>query len=83
MNLISKLQSKPEAVRRKIALFTTISLGLIVVIIWAVTFYFNMTGARKDTQHSPFESMKEMFSNISSKFGEQKASVKDSFKINE
>ncbi len=85
MNFISKLQSKPLAARKNIALFSTIAIGLVVVAIWAGMIYLSSSNQKggKNADSSPFDSLEGLFSTVKNSISNEKAAIQESFNFKE
>ncbi len=60
LNLISKLQKKPEPVRNKIAIGTSLGLTGIIVVLWLISFSFSepaTVAVTSEKEDGPFKAL--------------------------
>jgi len=80
-NYIEKLRNKPEHIRRRILLGSTISITAIVALIWFSVSYVSLSHSQdvQSASVSPFYTVESNFAAIGTAFSQEKAILGQTF----
>ena len=67
MQFLDKLRQKPEPLRRAIAFWASALITFLIVAVWAVHLSVSVSGRDSSQVASPFETIKNEFSNLKAK----------------